>query len=156
MQQTRVTEEDVQEALKEASNWKAPGQDLIQNFWYKKLTLIHKTLTTCMNKLLQHPEVKLEFLTKGNTFLIPKDNNTSNPSKYRPITCLVTLYKLITAIITRKIYKHLHANNILTEEQKGCYKGSQRSNNHRHHNSETSHRKMEELKYDVYRLSQSI
>jgi hypothetical protein len=124
MERTCVTEEDVQEAKKETSNWKAPGRDLIQNSWYKKLTVIHKTFATCINKLLQHPEDIPKFLTKGNTYLIPKDNNTSNLSKYRPITCLVILYKLITAIITRRIYNHLHANKISTEEQKGCYKGS--------------------------------
>jgi hypothetical protein len=117
MEQTRVTEEDVQEAIEHTSNWKAPGTDLIQNSWFKKLTVIHKTFATCINKLLQHPEDTPEFLTKGNTYLIPKDNNTLNPSKYRPITCLVSLYKLITAIII-KIYKHLHANSILTEEKK--------------------------------------
>jgi hypothetical protein len=116
MEQTCVTKEDVQEAIKETSNWKAPGRDLIQNFWYKTLTVIHKTFATCINKLLQHPEDIPEFLTKGNAYLIPKDNDTSNRSKYRPITCLVTLYKFITAIITRKIYNHLHANNILTKE----------------------------------------
>jgi hypothetical protein len=51
MEQTCVTE-DVQEAIKETSNWKAPGRDWIQNFWYKKLTVIHKTFATCINKLL--------------------------------------------------------------------------------------------------------
>jgi hypothetical protein len=101
MEQTCATEEELQEAMKEASNWKAPGRDLIQNWWCKKLTVIHKTLATCINKLLQHPEDTQEILTKGNICLIPKDNNTSNPLKYRPITCLVTLCKLTTAIITR-------------------------------------------------------
>jgi hypothetical protein len=46
MEQTRVTEEDVQGTIKETSNWKKPGRDLIQNFWYKKLTVIHKTFAT--------------------------------------------------------------------------------------------------------------
>jgi hypothetical protein len=64
MEHTCVAEEDVQETIKHTSNWKAHGRDLIQNFWYKKLTVIHKTFATCINKLLQHPEDIQEFLTK--------------------------------------------------------------------------------------------
>jgi hypothetical protein len=35
---TEVTETDLKIALKNFQNYKAPGVDQIQNFWYKKLT----------------------------------------------------------------------------------------------------------------------
>jgi hypothetical protein len=55
----------------------------------------------------------------------PKDTDTINPSKYRPITCLPTLYKILTACIACQIYLHCENNNLITEEQKGCRKLSQ-------------------------------
>ena len=65
------------------------------------------------------------FLTQGKTYIKPKNNDTQNPANYRPITCLPTLYKIITSLITQIIEKHLTLHNILTEEQKGCRKKSQ-------------------------------
>lgn len=47
------------------------------------------------------------FFTQRSTYLIPKDqNNTQDPTKYKPITCLPT------------------SNNIIAPEQKGCVKGA--------------------------------
>jgi hypothetical protein len=54
-------------------------------------------------------------------YLIPNDvNNINNPAKYRPISCLLTIYELLTSCITDEIYKHLDRNNLIVEEQKGC------------------------------------
>jgi transcriptional accessory protein Tex/SPT6 len=50
-----------------------------------------------------------------------KDANTIKPSKYRSITCLQTLYKILTSCIACQIYLHC----IIAEEQKGCRKLSQ-------------------------------
>jgi hypothetical protein len=55
-------------------------------------------------------------------YLKPKDFDTKNPSKYRPITCLPTLYKIMTSCIKVIIYDHCQKLNILNEEQKGCVK----------------------------------
>ena len=43
----------------------------------------------------------------GVTFLIPKNENTENPKSYRPVTCLPTMYKLITSLISRRMQKHM-------------------------------------------------
>lgn len=64
-------------------------------------------------------------MTEGVTYIKPKNNETQNPANYRPITCLPTLYKIITAVICQKINQHLSQHNILTEEQKGCREQSQ-------------------------------
>lgn len=65
------------------------------------------------------------FLTQGVTYLIPKGQDTRDPANYRPITCLPTLYKIITSIVARKIHQHCERYEILAEEQKGCRKSSQ-------------------------------
>jgi hypothetical protein len=44
---------------------------------------------------------------------------------YCPITCLNTLFKIITSCISYRVEKFLTANQILTEQQKGCKKFSQ-------------------------------
>lgn len=54
----------------------------------------------------------------------PKCEETQNPKNYRPITCLNTLYKIISAILAQKITSYIRAENILSEEQKGCCKGA--------------------------------
>lgn len=121
-----VTIDDLQEVLSGAPNWRAPGPDRIQNFWYKKFSSSHPKLVDILCDILRNPQTTPEFLTAGVTYLLPKTTPaTKDPSKYRPITCLPTVYKFLTGIISKKIYKHLTDNNLLAEEQKGCRKRSQ-------------------------------
>ena len=62
-----------------------------------------------------------KWLTKGHTVLImnqkSKGNNVTN---YRPITCLILMWKLLTSILSAEIYNHLDQYELLPEEQKGC------------------------------------
>ena len=113
---------DVREATRYLRNWAAPGPDGVQNFWYKKLIVVHPTMAVCFNKTLREPRMLPDFTTRGATILLPKDNNTSDPSKYRPITCLSSLYKILSTIIITYVSAHCEQNGILTEEQKGCKK----------------------------------
>ena len=58
--------------------------------------------------------------------MLPKDSNDRlNPAKYRPITCLQNIYKIITSCVSELIYEHLDKYSLLTEQQKGCRKQSQ-------------------------------
>lgn len=67
-----------------------------------------------------------QYLTQGITYMLSKDaSDTINPAKYRPITCLQTFYKILTACLSETIYSHLDEHNILAEEQKGSRKFSQ-------------------------------
>lgn len=122
----QINAEDVKRYTSKTKNWKTPGPDKIQNFWYKKLTSTHKQIANLLNDLLKHPEKTPAFMTTGTTYLIPKTHpSQNNPSKYRPITCLPTIYKIMTGIIAEKIYEHLEDNNLIAEEQKGCRKQAQ-------------------------------
>jgi hypothetical protein len=128
-----ITEDDISDTLKVARNWAAPGIDGLQNYWYKKFIVIHSKLAALFNCVLHNPNQLPPFMTLGITYLLSKDNNTSNPAKYRPITCLPCLYKILTTVVSRKIQAHCTRYNIMTEEQKGCkkrYSWMQRPANH--------------------------
>jgi len=55
----------------------------------------------------------LQWLTAGVTFLITKSGNTENPKNYRPVTCLPTMYKLMTSIISRHMQKYMDDENLV-------------------------------------------
>ena len=119
-----VTLKEVRNSLIKTMNWKAPGVDGIHNYWWKRLTSTHIYIVNFFNNLLSNPEIAPEFITQGNTYLLFKAGDKSQPQNYRPITCLPTIYKLLTSVIARRISTHLHNNDILTKEQKGCTKGT--------------------------------
>lgn len=124
MPEITISKEDVTQVAKRIHNWKAPGSDKIQNYWLKYFTSSHEYLANTLNHLIHNPHDIPPFLTQGVTYLKPKDNDTTNPAKYRPITCLPTIYKLLTSIIAHKLTTHITDNKIIAEEQKGCSKGS--------------------------------
>ena len=67
-----------------------------------------------------NPELTPKWFTQGVTYLLTKSNETNAPKNYRPITCLPTMYKILTSIITERTYSFLDNNNILPTKQKGC------------------------------------
>ena len=120
-----ISTEEVTKTIGNTVSWKAPGIDNIANYWLKKFTSTHDQLAKIFNQLIANPLTTPNSLTQGLTYLQPKDkHDTLNPAKYRPITCLPTIYKVLTAIIANKINTHITANNIINEEQKGCKKGA--------------------------------
>ena len=102
MELSPICAKDVAEALRTTINWKAPGRDQIPNFWLKQLTATHRHIAAIFNKLMEEDQIP-EWLSAGVTFLISKKENTENPKNYRPVTCLPTMYKLITSVISRRI-----------------------------------------------------
>ena len=100
MKWSPICAKDVAEALRTTLNWKAPGRDQTSNFWLKQLTATHKHIAAIFNKLIEEDQIP-EWLTAGVIFLIPKNENIENPKNYRSVTCLPTMYKLITSVISR-------------------------------------------------------
>ena len=114
----------VKQGIGRMSNWKAPGPDMVRGFWFKKLTSLHLVLTNALKKCVELGEVP-EWMVKGRTVLFQKDpEKGTDVQNYRPIACLPLMWKLLTGIFADKIYNHLHTNNLLVEEQKGCKKKS--------------------------------
>ena len=73
------------------------------------------SMTNCFSRTTINPETNPEWFTQG-----PKSNKTKIPKKYRPITCLSIVHKILTSIATERNYNFLDANNILPSEQRGC------------------------------------
>ena len=64
-------------------------------------------------------------MTKGKTTLIQKDPlKGTAQNKYRSITYLPMMWKILTAQIREEIYDSLTSHGLFPEEQKGCCKGS--------------------------------
>ena len=119
-----ITEEKIRMFLQRLPNWKAPGPDMVQGYWFKCFTSMHKSLKDNLADCLKAGKVP-EWMTKGKTVLIQKDPAKGNdPSNYRPITCLPLAWKILTGIIAEETYTFLEQRSLLPEEQKGCRKGS--------------------------------
>jgi len=125
MEHSPITTEQVSRLIAKTLNWNTPGPDRINNFWIKWFTATHSYLAHYFNQVMEDDGSIPDFLVQGITYLLPKSRDCEDLSKYRPITCLCTIYKIYTACISEKIYKHLETNKLLAEEQKGCIKNSQ-------------------------------
>lgn len=124
MSEVFISTEDVKRSIKRTHNWKAPGVDGIHNFWWKYLTCTHEILANQFQNILQGTSLLPDICTLGMTYMLPKGGNMSCPQNYRPITCLPTVYKVLTSIIATKLDEHLKENELLLTEQGGCRKGS--------------------------------
>ena len=75
-----------------------------------------------MNKCIQKTEIP-EWMTKGKMTLIQKDPLKETAStNYRPITCPLMMWKILTAPIRERIYHSIKSRGIFSDEQKGCCK----------------------------------
>ena len=76
------------------------------------------------------PKEAPNWLVEGANNLLPKKEETWTPKNYRPIACLPTTFKILTSVITGRLYSHLEKEAIMTPEQRGgkkdCY-GCKRS-----------------------------
>jgi hypothetical protein len=60
-------------------------------------------------------------MTSGRTGLLEKDKEKGMAvENYRPITCLPTMWKLLSGIISHYIQDHLQTQKLIPIEQKGC------------------------------------
>ena len=123
-----ITIDIVAQVLKKVPNWKAPGTDMVQGFWLKNFTSLHQSIANHLQSCLECGSVP-EWMTKGRTVLIMKDpEKGAVAGNYRPITCLPVMWKLLTGIISDKLYEFLDTENVLPDEQKGCRRSSQGTN----------------------------
>ena len=94
------------------------------NFWLKQVISLHHQFTNAYNNILKNPKQSPEWLTEGVTFLIPNFEDTRNSKNYRLITCLPTMYKALTSIITERAYIFVESNNLLPKVQRRCRRRS--------------------------------
>ena len=100
--------------------WKSSRLDYIQELWLKTFSSLHQTIADILNNELQSVSIP-EWTLESRAELIQKDPTKGNAlGNYRSIACLKLLQKLLTDIITDKLYEHLENQDLLPEEQKGC------------------------------------
>lgn len=79
----------VKTAINSTANWKAPVTEGIHNFWLKKFYDTHNSLAKLLIGFLHNSGTIPTFIV---TFF-QKPASERDPAKYRPITCLPTVYK---------------------------------------------------------------
>ena len=100
------------------TNWKALDSDCIQGYWFKRFSTLHSRLTEHLQTCVVEGDVPT-WMTKERTTLIQKDPEKGNAANnYRPIACLLLMWKLLTTILAEKVYAHLAEKNVLPDEQK--------------------------------------
>ena len=95
------------EIIIKKKNWSSPGIDGIQNYRIKKMTALWEAEVNEINKYLNNEKEIPDWLGRGRTVLIPKSNDLTKTDKYRPITCLITMYKNFTAVMADIMTEHL-------------------------------------------------
>ena len=124
MVNVEISLEDVVRRIKGMANWKAPGPDGVQGYWFKAFDCLHKPIVMALQSSVVEGDVP-EWMVTGKTVLIQKDPaKGTEASNYRPIACLPLMWKLMSGIFADRVYAHLLDNQLLPEEQKGCRKKS--------------------------------
>ena len=110
--------------LKKAKSWSAPGPDGIVNFWWKVFPEAERALRLVTEEMLNAAIPFPDWLVAGRTVLIPKKGEAKDPGNYRPIACLNTQYKFVTAVLADSLAAHVEANGLLPQEQRALRKGA--------------------------------
>ncbi len=118
-----ITKPEWRRVIKKAAPWKAPGPDKIHPFWYKHLPQISEVARQMSIEILNGRRDIPKWLVQGRTVLMPKPGCKGEPSKYRPIACLNSAYKLITATLANKLCKHVEDYDIMPQEQRSMMRG---------------------------------
>ncbi|CAG5022649.1 unnamed protein product [Parnassius apollo] len=84
MDPVTITPEDVAEAVRRAPNWKSPGLDGLHHYWLKGFVVCHAVLARQYQEARDQKSLPSLFTT-GITHSVPKDQDTTDPSKYRPL-----------------------------------------------------------------------
>ena len=102
----------------------APGPDKINAYAIKKLPSTHTFLVNAFVDAFDNNKPLPNWLVKGKTILLPKNQETGIAKNYRLIACLNITYKLYTSLLNKFLENHCTTNNIITMEQAGGKKHS--------------------------------
>ena len=128
MEKVEISQEMVKMRCTKMPNWNGPGKDGVQGYWLKNLTYLHPPIAVQINHILDDERPLSAWMTFGKTVLCHKDlAEGSAVDNYRPISCLLLMWKLITGILAEKMCSHLEKENVPPSEQKVCHKGSHRT-----------------------------
>eukprot|EP00106_Octopus_bimaculoides_P004921 XP_014772363.1 PREDICTED: uncharacterized protein LOC106870709 [Octopus bimaculoides] len=90
-------------------SWKTSGLERIPNFWLNCLTEVHRNFDASLTGVIQNPEQIPAWMTEGTAYLLSKTEDAKNP-------------KILTSILTDRIYAVHEQRSIFPPAQKGCKK----------------------------------
>lgn len=112
-----ISESEVEDALKGLKRLKAGGLDGLPNDFYRDVEQhLVSTFTELSNRLLKGERLPDSFKA-GLVLPLRKKGEYQNPLDYRPITLLVTSYKVFAMIIATRIQRRMHT--IIGSTQQG-------------------------------------
>ncbi|XP_029656130.1 uncharacterized protein LOC115230029 [Octopus sinensis] len=114
-----LTNNYIMEIIKYLPDWKAPGCDGIYNFFIKRLESLHEFLCVEIKKIINGDYMPENWFYTGITYLIPKKNDCETPKDLRPITCMSTLYKLVTKCVNGKLSEFMDVFGLISDNQLG-------------------------------------
>ena len=83
--------------------WNRPGIDKVPNLSLNVFESIQDNTRNCLNKSMTNPKLNPKWFAQGVINLLLKSNETKNICKnYQLKTCLPTMYKMLTSIITER------------------------------------------------------
>ena len=109
--------------LRKKRNWNSTGLDKTTNFWIKVCKSLLTSFSLAVKTLMQNKLPFPHWLPGARTVMIPKCKDP-RAKDHRPITCLNTSYKLITAVINHNLRKTEASQNMLQLDQRGGKPGS--------------------------------
>ncbi|XP_029657904.1 uncharacterized protein LOC115232201 [Octopus sinensis] len=113
------TSDFIMDMLKCAPDWKACGCDGTYNFFLKKMDSLHGFLCKEIVRIINGEYTPDSWFYTGVTYLIPKKSECETPKDLRPITCMPTLYKLVTKCVNAKLADFIEAFGLISDNQLG-------------------------------------
>ena len=124
MERVKITEKELREEIKSLKKKKACGPDGVKNevlIAMGESKICREVLLKCLNNVLSNKKIPASWKT-SITKTIPKKSKPT-AKDLRPIALTDTTYKLLMAIISKKIENHLRRNNKMNECQAGFTSG---------------------------------
>ena len=118
----QLTESQWKALFDKTRPWKAAGPDGIPAYFWKHLRAARDGLKQWCIQAWANPKVLPKWLCRGKVVLLPKAcEGERGPGDYRPIACLNTCYKILTATVAAQIFQS--TEQLFPREQVAMRKG---------------------------------
>ena len=115
------TTKQIREAIKEMDKKKAPGEDgIMSDILHCAFSLLSKSTTALYNGCLRMACFPRRWKTAIIIPINKPGKETSNDiAKYRPISLIRTIAKILETVLINRIMYHMHSQNLLSQNQYG-------------------------------------
>ena len=111
MEDFEITTEMIKHQVKKIKNWTASRKDEVHGYWLKHLFSLRTRIAKQLHNLLKTGAIE-SWMTTGKTTFVMKNKEGKLP---RPITCLPTIFKLMTAYIAESMINHFENNGLIPD-----------------------------------------